>query len=122
MGLLNGKEWLRKVERDLAEAIKNNDFIYHERIPEERTLAPVAKAAVAKPTPLPERYNCTFSRTDSPKQPIANDGSTLSFRLGNSSAEMLFESLVPVPVHQACAAYEVRQTEIVNREVGKLKV
>jgi len=34
---------------------------------------------------------------------------------------MLFESLVPVPVHQACAAYEVRQTEIVNREVGKLK-
>ena len=55
VGLLNGKEWLRKVERDLAEAIKNNDFIYHERIPEERTLAPVAKAAVAKPTPLPER-------------------------------------------------------------------
>ena len=55
VGLLNGKEWLRKVERDLAEAIKNNDFIYHERIPDEKALPAVAKAAVAKPTPLPDR-------------------------------------------------------------------
>ena len=53
---------------------------------------------------------------------MVNDSFPPSCRLGNGSAEMLFESLVPVPVHQACAAYEVRQTEIVNREVGKLKV
>jgi len=96
-GLCNAKEWLRKVDRDLTEAKKNNDFIYHERIPEERTLAAVAKAAVAKPTlPLPAR-------------------------LGNASAALLFDALVPVAVHQACETYESRKTEVSRREVGKLK-
>ena len=72
---MNGKDWLKKVERDLEEKIKENDFIYHERIPDEKTLAQVAKAAVAKPTPIPER-------------------------LGDPSKELLFDALVPVPVHQ----------------------
>jgi len=95
-GLCGAKDWLRKVERDLTEAKKNNDFIYHERIPDERTLAAVPKAAVAKPTPLPDR-------------------------LGNASAALLFDALVPVAVHQACETYETRKTEVARREVGKLK-
>ena len=95
-GLCGAKDWLKKVDRDLATAKKDNDFIYHERIPDEKALAAVAKAAVAKATPLPDR-------------------------MGNPSSPLLFDALVPVPVHQACAAYEVRQTEVVNREVGKLK-
>ena len=66
------------------------------RIPEERQLAAVAKAAVAKPSPL-------------------------AAKLGNPDAPELFESLVPVAVHQALAAYELRKTEIVNKEVDKLK-
>lgn len=33
----------------------------------------------------------------------------------------LFESLVPVTVHQAMAAYDVRKSEIVNGEVSKLR-
>ena len=66
------------------------------RIPEERQLAAVAKAAVAKPSPL-------------------------AAKLGNPDAPELFESLVPVAVHQALAAYELRKSEIVNKEVDKLK-
>ena len=66
------------------------------RIPEERQLAAVPKAAVAKPSPL-------------------------AAKLGNPDAPELFESLVPVAVHQALAAYELRKSEIVNREVDKLK-
>ena len=33
----------------------------------------------------------------------------------------LFESLVPVTVHQAMAAYDVRKSEIINGEVSKLR-
>lgn len=33
----------------------------------------------------------------------------------------LFAELVPVPVHQALAAYEVRKTEIVNTEIARLR-
>jgi len=54
-GLCSGKTWLSQVEVDLKEAHKNNDFIYHAVVPEEKALAPVAKVAVAKPTPMPEK-------------------------------------------------------------------
>ena len=66
------------------------------RIPEERQLAAVAKAAVAKASPL-------------------------SAKLGNPDAPELFDSLVPVAVHQALAQYDVRKSELVNKEVDKLK-
>lgn len=32
-----------------------------------------------------------------------------------------FSSLVPVAVHQALAAYDLRKTEIVNTEITKLR-
>jgi programmed cell death 6-interacting protein len=94
--LVQCKEWLRRTERALTDAKKDNDFIYHERIPEVKNLTPVAKAAVAKVTlPLPSPMG--------------------------SAGKDLFEALCPVAVHQALAAYEVRKQEIVNREVTKLK-
>jgi programmed cell death 6-interacting protein len=96
VGLCNAKDWLKKAERALTDARKDNDFIYHERIPEERQLAAVAKAAVAKPSPL-------------------------SAKLGNPDAPELFDLLVPVAVHQALAQYDVRKSELVNNEVDKLK-
>lgn len=33
----------------------------------------------------------------------------------------LFEDLVPISVQQALTAYEVRKTELVNAQVGKLR-
>ena len=30
---------------------KDNDFVYYERVPEYKTLAPIERAAIAKPTP-----------------------------------------------------------------------
>jgi len=41
----HAKEWLRRTEKALADAKKDNDFIYHERIPEEKALTPIGKAA-----------------------------------------------------------------------------
>jgi programmed cell death 6-interacting protein len=75
--LSNAKDWLRRTEKALTEAKKDNDFIYHERIPEEKALVPIGKVAVAKPTPLTDRLGT--ERTD------------------------LFEDLVPVAIHQVSA-------------------
>jgi len=33
----------------------------------------------------------------------------------------LFEDLVPISVQQALSAYDVRKTELVNSEIGKLR-
>jgi programmed cell death 6-interacting protein len=90
--LCNAKEWLKRTERALTDAKKDNDFIYHERIPDEKSLKSVAKAAVAKITPMPAK-------------------------LGTSD-KILFDSLVPLAVHQALAAYELRKNDIVNREIN----
>ncbi len=93
--LCNAKEWLKKCERLLADAKKDNDFIYHERIPDDKNLKSIGKAAVAKITPLPDK-------------------------LGTSD-KVLFDSLVAVPVHQALAAYDTRKTTMANAEIAKLK-
>ena len=93
--LCNAREWLKKTERALQDAKKDNDFIYHERIPEERALSTIAKAAVAKPTALPEKF-------------------------GNMD-KTLFDNLVPVVVHQALASFDVRKKEIINRELARIK-
>ena len=54
--LVKCKDWMRKTDQLLADAKKDNDFIYHERIPDVKSLAQVGKAVVAKPTsPLPDR-------------------------------------------------------------------
>ncbi|ROT76243.1 ALG-2 interacting protein x [Penaeus vannamei] len=86
---------LGRAKNCLDEAVKDNDFIYHERVPDVKTLSAIAKAALAKPTPLPERFSTTF--TD------------------------LFETLVPVSVQQALVAYDTRKQELVSSEIGKLR-
>lgn len=86
---------LNKAERNLAEVEKDNDFIYHERIPDYKSLEPIGKAALAKVLPLQDRMSQNFKD--------------------------LFSSLVPVAVHQALAAYDIRKTEIVNTEISKIR-
>ena len=43
---------LSKVTRAQAAAQKDNDFIYHERVPNISDLPAVGRAPVAKPTPV----------------------------------------------------------------------
>ena len=49
-------DWSKRVERALTDARKDNDFIYHERIPDVKTLASIGRAAVVKPTVLPDKF------------------------------------------------------------------
>merc|ERR1719367_1893235 len=49
--------WGERIARlRVAKAVKDNDFIYHDRVPDAEQLEPVAPAAVVKATPLPERW------------------------------------------------------------------
>lgn len=88
------QEQASRAARRLAAAIKDNDFIYHERVPEAAALEPVARAPVAKPLPPPERFG---------------------------SARDLFGSLVPLGVHAALTASAARRNELVSAEITRLR-
>lgn len=53
-------EFLNKALQELNEAKKDNDFIYHERIPDVKHLEPIPKVAIAKPTPVPSKLSAKF--------------------------------------------------------------
>ena len=50
------QDWAKRVERALTDAKKDNDFIYHERIPEVKALTSIGRAAVVKPTAVPDTF------------------------------------------------------------------
>lgn len=51
---------ISKAQRYLAEAQKDNDFIYHERIPDAKSLQPIGRAALAKALPLSPKLSSHF--------------------------------------------------------------
>lgn len=54
------QDYLTKATRALTDAEKDNNFIYHEAVPDAKNLNAIAKAPVAKPTPLPSRLSSNF--------------------------------------------------------------
>ncbi|KAK9307229.1 hypothetical protein QLX08_002392 [Tetragonisca angustula] len=89
------QDYANRAQRNLTEVKKDNNFIYHERIPDIKSLEPVGKASVAKLIPMPEVFSSNFKD--------------------------LFADLLPVTVHQALSSYEVRRNELVNSEISKLR-
>ncbi|EDV91030.1 programmed cell death 6-interacting protein [Drosophila grimshawi] len=88
-------EYFSRAKRNLAESTKDNEFIYNEMIPELSTLASPGKAQLAKPLPM--------------ASPMAGN-----FR-------DIFKNLVPVELHRALTASDMRKNEIVNVEIMKLR-
>ncbi|XP_063423145.1 programmed cell death 6-interacting protein-like isoform X1 [Mytilus trossulus] len=85
-----------KIQRELQSAKKDNDFIYHDKVPDVKTLDPIGKAQIAKPSPLPSRE---FS----------------------DKFQDLFSKLVPIPVYDALNAFENRKNTIISGEIGRLR-
>lgn len=54
------EEYANKAQRCYNEVKKDNDFIYHERIPDYKSLQPVGKAAIAKLLPIQEKMSKNF--------------------------------------------------------------
>ena len=57
------KNELTKIQRALQSAKKDNDFIYHDKVPDVKTLSAIGRAAIAKPTPVPTRFSSNFTGT-----------------------------------------------------------
>ncbi|XP_023235406.1 programmed cell death 6-interacting protein-like [Centruroides sculpturatus] len=91
----NYKDYVGQINRLYEETKKDNDFIYHERVPDVKSLAPIGKASLAKPLPLSEHLSSNY--------------------------QDLFSNLLPVSVQQALQTFDVRKTEIVNNEIGSLR-
>ncbi|VDM47013.1 unnamed protein product [Toxocara canis] len=83
------------IQKAYTAAKKDNDFIYHERVADFRSLPALPKAALAKPLPV-----------NFPMTPRFKD---------------MFSSLVPVQVHSALASYDARKAELINMETGRLR-
>lgn len=61
-----------RVERALETALKDNNFIYHDKIPDLKALQPIGKAVVAKATPVSQPMSAKFTGSVSalPGDPI----------------------------------------------------
>ncbi len=55
------KDYNGRIQRALKDAEKDNDLIYHARVPDVKTLAVVGKAAVAKSTPPASPMSSNFT-------------------------------------------------------------
>ncbi|XP_029104309.1 programmed cell death 6-interacting protein isoform X4 [Scleropages formosus] len=92
---INVKDLSDKISRALTAAKKDNDFIYHDRVPEVKDLDQIGKASLVKPTVIQVPMSQKF--TD------------------------LFEKMVPMAVQQALSAYNQRKADIVNRLIGTMR-
>lgn len=88
------QQYTKKATRRCEEAIKENDFIYHARVPEYRLLDVVDRFSLVKPSPLPEKF------------------------LSDSSD--LFSDLLPLKVQQGWHKLETNKQEIVTSEIASL--
>ncbi|CAF0782780.1 unnamed protein product [Rotaria sp. Silwood1] len=84
-----------EIAKAAAAARKDNDFVYHERLPDPKTLDTILAQPIAKPLPV------TF-----PLTPDFKD---------------LFASLVPIALNNALAAFSSKRAEIMNIEVNRLR-
>jgi len=94
VGAFECKDKASKINRALAAAQKDNDFIYHERIPNLPDLVAIGRAAVAKPTPLPLEMEGWCD---------------------------VFSKLVPLNVQQAATMYASRKDHLIHTELTRLR-
>lgn len=107
------QDHINRAQKALVESKKDNDFIYHERVPDAKSLPAIGKAPLAKMLPLPEKMG------QSSKGKSTRVAKRLFVTLFLRAD--LFEALVPVQVLQAMAAYSVRKTDLVNTEIMRLR-
>uniref|UniRef100_A0A493TQR6 BRO1 domain-containing protein n=1 Tax=Anas platyrhynchos platyrhynchos TaxID=8840 RepID=A0A493TQR6_ANAPP len=92
---INVKDLADKINRALTAAKKDNDFIYHDRVPDLKDLEPIGKASLVKSTPVVVPLSQKF--TD------------------------LFEKMVPLQVQQSVSVYNQRKADLVNRLIAQMR-
>ncbi|XP_060678873.1 programmed cell death 6-interacting protein isoform X3 [Hemiscyllium ocellatum] len=92
---INVKDLSDKIARALTAAKKDNDFIYHDRVPDVKDLDPVGKATLVKPTPVSVPMSQKF--TD------------------------LFVKMVPLAVQQSLSMCNQRRADLVNKLIAQMR-
>ncbi|XP_073520411.1 programmed cell death 6-interacting protein [Phyllobates terribilis] len=89
------KDLSDKIHRALTAAKKDNDFIYHDRVPDLKDLDPIGKAPLVKPTPVSVPMSQKY--TD------------------------LFEKMVPLSVQQSMSLYNQRKADLINGTIARMR-
>ncbi|KAL6697867.1 BRO1-like domain-containing protein [Trichoderma pleuroticola] len=88
------------VQERLREAIKDNDYIYHQTVPPEASLPQIAKLPAAKPIPVSELYA----------------GQDIQRITGHD----LFSKIVPMAVTESASLYDEEKAKLVRAETEKV--
>ncbi|XP_040404656.1 programmed cell death 6-interacting protein isoform X1 [Cygnus olor] len=92
---INVKDLVDKINRALTAAKKDNDFIYHDRVPDLKDLEPIGKASLVKSTPVVVPLSQKFMD--------------------------LFEKMVPLQVQHSVSVYNQRKADLVNRLIAQMR-
>lgn len=96
----NTKRHLSTVQGKLVELAKDNDYIYHQPVPPEASVAPVAKLPAAKPIPVSELYaGQDIQRITGPD---------------------LFAKIVPLAVTESASLYDEEKAKLVRAEAERV--
>lgn len=95
------KRHLAKVQEKLASFNKDNDFIYHQTIPAEASLAVISKLPAAKAIPVSELYQ----------------GQDIQRIIGPD----IFQKIVPMSVTESASLYDEEKAKLVRAEAENVE-
>lgn len=96
------KKHLANVQEKLAEFMKDNDFIYHQGIPNEAALTQVPKLPAAKAIPVSELYQ----------------GQDIQRIIGPD----IFQKIVPMAVTESASLYDEEKAKLIRAESERVEV
>ncbi|KAJ4363047.1 bck1-like resistance to osmotic shock [Neocucurbitaria cava] len=96
------KKHLANVQEKLAELSKDNDFIYHQGVPNEAALTPVPKLPAAKAIPVSELYQ----------------GQDIQRIIGPD----IFQKIVPLAVTESASLYDEEKAKLIRAESERVEV
>ncbi|KAL1956128.1 hypothetical protein VTO42DRAFT_7647 [Malbranchea cinnamomea] len=89
------------IQDKLASFVRDNDFIYHQPVPTETTLSPIAKLPAAKAIPVSELYQ----------------GQDIQRIIGPD----IFQRIVPMSVTESASLYDEEKAKLVRAEAEKVE-
>jgi BRO1-like domain/ALIX V-shaped domain binding to HIV len=95
------KRQMENVQEKLSASIKDNDFIYHQSVPAEASLSPVAKFPASKAIPVSELYQ----------------GQDIQRIIGPD----IFQKIVPMSVTESASMYDEEKAKLVRSETEKVE-
>ncbi|KAH4408733.1 hypothetical protein HBH92_148760 [Parastagonospora nodorum] len=96
------KKHVSNVQEKLAELSKDNDYIYHQGIPNEASLTPIAKMPAAKAIPVSELYQ----------------GQDIQRIIGPD----IFQKIVPLAVTESASLYDEEKAKLIRAESERVEV